>query len=206
MKKHLLALAASLSALVIFSACKTSVQVTNGEVPSQYLEHAKKAEGVYHGQFNGVSGDLIVSFSANRPVVRFRNKNGSDILNSGCKSKIGSARQAEVTGDNDNFRINSAVFDFDPGQCRKNIDGRSFLVDFKEKNGTIVLDVKIAQKSTHQQKCGWWGRHYYGDGGAFDYEYRYGWDRDYPYNQYTHYRRSCRIEQTDLYLYGRFTK
>lgn len=201
MKKSLLTLSATLLCSFSFSGCKSTVPVHNGEVPSQYLDHAKKAAGVYHGQFNNVSGDLTINFSGNRPLVNFKNKNGSDILNSDCKSKIGPLLEVDVNGDDSNLRITSAVFDFDPGQCDDSIDGRALRIDFKEKNGTISLKTSIIEQAANPELCPSWEDPSSGYGG-FTLTYRKGHGFSHTYLP----RGDCRSAKTDQYLNGSFIR
>lgn len=68
-----------LSVLTLIVGCK-SVTIENGEVPDQYLPQAKAYEGVYSGAFNGIAGDLIISFQGNKPIVTYKNTLGSVFL------------------------------------------------------------------------------------------------------------------------------
>ncbi len=207
MKTCVATLLAALSFSLVFSGCKSTVPISNGEVPDQYLDHAKKATGVYHGQFNNVSGDLVINFSGNRPTVTFKKGSSRDLLNSGCKSKIGSLREVDVKGDSSNPRITSAVFDFDPGQCRSYVEGRSLRIDFKEKNGMIQLDTSVVQKSTEALYCDPYPWSYYGYGAGYGYGwYGYGFRHGYPYNTYDYPYGGCYTTRVYNYLYGRFTR
>ncbi len=201
MKKNLIALISVTSSLFILSGCKTTVQVNNGEVPSAYLAHAKKAAGIYHGQFNKVSGDLVINFSGNRPVVNFKSKNSTDILNSDCKSKIGLLHAVDVNGEGENLRITSAIFDFDPGQCGDTVDGRFLRLDFKEKNGTISLRAWIIAEAANPELCPSWEDSSSGYGG-FTLTYRRGHGFSHTYLP----RGDCRSAKMDQYLNGSFIR
>jgi hypothetical protein len=140
--------------LVGLFGCK-NVKIDNGEVPSQYMSQAIKLEGTYHGSFNGVHGDLVIDFKGNRPEVSFRNGNGGDILNNNCASDIGLLQQVTIRGENRNPRVSSATFGFSPGRCSLMVQGREFVVGFKEKNDGYTLNVSIVQDSQTRDVCTW---------------------------------------------------
>jgi len=142
----------ALLTLVAISGCK-NVKIDNGEVPSQYLSQAKKLEGTYHGSFNGVRGDLTIRFHGQRPVVSFKNGNGSDILNNNCGSEVGLLKEVTVKSENKNPRVSNAIFDFDAGTCSLMVEGRHLNIGFKEKNGAVVLNVSILQETRTREVC-----------------------------------------------------
>lgn len=153
MKANLIALLTLLSLSLVLPSCKSG-EIVNGEVPNQYLPEAKKLEGVYHGKFNGVSGALTISFEGNRPVVTYKNKKGTDLLNNNCNSQIGLLREVEVQNQNGNMQITSAVFDFNPGSCSKEIAGRHLRIAIKESNDNPALTLGVVETATGRPYCG----------------------------------------------------
>lgn len=159
------------------AGCK-STSVDNGEVPSTYIADAKKLEGNYSGQFNKVAGTLAIHFEGNRPVLSFTNKNGTDILDRDCQSKIGNLREFTPTVTSGEALVTTALFDFDPGLCRNVIEGRQLRVDIKSENGKTVLGLSLPYAVINRHYyCGSWGGW---DGSVclpearFEYSYLYG--------------------------------
>ncbi len=190
MKLHLMTFLPLLLFSILLSGCK-SIEISNGEVPNQFLAAAKKMEGVYRGKFNGVNGDLIVSFEGNRPVVTYKNKNGRDLLNNHCESEIGLLREIQVKDEDKNPRIDSAIFDFNPGACSLLVDGRSLRIDLKEKDGGLRLNLSLLQMVRERFDCGVPGPGYPGYPGG-----RYG---PGPGGR-------CQPQYDYFYLYGTFTR
>ncbi|MBK9323656.1 MAG: hypothetical protein IPM97_12055 [Bdellovibrionaceae bacterium] len=181
MKAQLINVISFLLLSFLLSGCK-SVEIYNGEVPASLLASAKKIEGIYTGQFNGVSGNLVISFEGNRPVVTYKNKNGTDLLNNHCNSEFGLLRDVVVKDEDKNPRIDSAIFDFNPANCSLVVDGRSLRIDLKEKDGHLRLNLSLLQMVQKRYECGVYGPHPGFPGGGpgsncqprYDYFYLYG--------------------------------
>jgi hypothetical protein len=152
--KNLKTFLLAISAIAIFAGCK-NVKIQNGEVPSQYLSQAKKLEGTYHGSFNGIRGDLVIHFEGNRPVVTYKGANGNDILNGGCGSDIGLLTKVTIKSENKNPRVSDATFEFNPGSCSLQVEGRTLDIGFKEKDGVLRLSASILQETRPVNVCQW---------------------------------------------------
>lgn len=148
MKTCLAAIISLISLSFVLTSCKSG-EIINGEVPNEHLAEAKKLEGTYHGQFNGVNGTLAIHFEGNRPVVTYQNENGTDLLNNDCNSQIGQLREVEVKN-----QISSAVFDFDPGTCNKKVAGRHLRIVAKEASGSTQLTLGLVETATGRPYCG----------------------------------------------------
>lgn len=130
------------------TACK-SVKIENGQVPNEYLSEAKKYEGVYKGRFNGVSGELKITFEGNKPVLSFRDSKGNtDLIESRCNSRIGLLKVAYLGG-RDDRELTGASFAFDPGACRR-IVGQSVELSF-DKNNKISLSIEADRRP--ERRC-----------------------------------------------------
>ncbi|HEY8271168.1 MAG TPA: hypothetical protein VIG33_09800, partial [Pseudobdellovibrionaceae bacterium] len=101
----------SILTLFTLTACKT-IDINEGRVPSEYLAQAKQLAGTYKGSFNGVAGDLVISFNGDKPVVKYHNSHGDDILNNNCHSSFGDLLQVTVKNERKNPSVSRALFDF----------------------------------------------------------------------------------------------
>lgn len=173
---------AGLSLLAV-AGCKT-VTIKDGRVPDAYLAKAKALEGVYSGRFNGIPGELVISFEGNKPVISHRNANGSDILNNDCGSSFGNLEKVYLTGKKDNVQVSGVDFDFNPGRCGLFVQGRDMSINFKQKNGTTKLELTILKEIRQHQVCTW---------------YPGNPPQQPPYQQ-------CNWQSEPVYLYGTFSR
>jgi hypothetical protein len=169
-------------ALMAVAGCKT-VEIKDGRIPNAYLSKAKKYEGVYSGQFNGVAGELILSFEGNKPVLSFRNEYGRDILNNNCESVIGNLKTVYIVGKKSNPQVDAVEFNFSPGRCALLAQGRRLSVDFKEKNGNVQLKVSLLREMRQRRDCQW-----------------------YPGDHHRPPVEHCTWVQDPVYMYGKFTR
>lgn len=167
--------------LLALSACKT-VEIEDGRVPGKYLSQAKKLEGIYKGNFNGVAGDLIISFEGDKPVVTYRNPQGTDILNNNCGSSFGNLQKVTVKSENRKPRVSNALFAFNIGNCGLMVQGRHASLSFKETNNGLRATVSILDRVFQREVC-----------------------HTFPGNPpHTPPTRNCTWESTPVYLYGKF--
>lgn len=131
--------------------CK-NVEITDGRVPSQYLAKAKAYEGVYSGSFDGRSGQLILQFDGDRPVLSFENGIDNDLLATKCESQIGQLSNVYLTGRR-NTKVKSVSFNFNPNNCRFSVNGRALVLELKESDGKTTLFASIHQYDRQQQEC-----------------------------------------------------
>ncbi len=131
-----------LAIVALITGCK-QVLVTDGRIASENIESAKSLEGIYHGRFEGVAGELKFAMVGDKPTLLYRNKDGRDILNSDCGASIGPLKSVVVqvvsqpTGPQ--AAMGRAEFAFDPGMCGGEIQGRTLDVTFiKTKRGPLV--------------------------------------------------------------------
>lgn len=171
-------------ALLAFSGCKT-VDIKNGEVPAQYLSQAKKLAGTYKGEFEGVPGNLVISFNGNKPVLTYVNKRGEDILNNNCHSSFGDLLKVTIKNENKNPTVSSALFDFDAGGCSLMVRGRDASLSFKQTDAGMRLRINILKEVYQRQVCTVIGGN--------------------P-SQGVPPQQSCHWEQTPVYMYGTFTR
>lgn len=180
--------------LLGFIGCK-SVKIKDGRVPQQYLSEAKKLEGTYRGQFNGVPGTLTVKFQGSKPVVTYKNSRGTDILNNNCGSRIGNLFKVTMKGTKENPEISKALFAFDPGGCSLMVQGRELALSFKNtKDGMRVKVSLLSDYDNYYGSC-----RYYGPGYGYP---GYG----YPYPGYPYYPGCDYWDSYSTYLYGSFTR
>lgn len=169
-------------ALLAFAGCKT-VDIKDGQVPAQYLSQAKKLAGTYKGDFEGVPGNLIISFNGNKPTLTYQNKRGEDILNNNCHSEFGNLLKVTIKSENKNPTVSSALFDFDAGGCSLMVRGRDASLSFKETDKGMRISINILKELDQRQVC-----------------------TLIPGNpsQGQPPHQTCHWEQTPVYLYGTF--
>jgi len=171
-------------ALTTFAGCK-NVDIKDGQIPSNYLSQAKALAGTYKGHFEGTPGNLIVSFNGNKPVIKYVNKRGNDILNNNCQSEFGDLLKVTIKNENKNPTVSSTLFDFDAGGCSLMVSGRDATISFKETDKGTRLTISILKEVQQQQICEWRP----GNGHP---------NRPSPPSQY------CYIQQTAIHMYGTF--
>jgi hypothetical protein len=126
--------------IIFLAGCK-KIDITNGEVPNEYLDRAKKLEGVYRGSFEGRTGELKITFEGNQPQLFIQDFQGNNIVLPQCKSSINNLKWAEVTRKGE---VEQVAFYFDPGHCHL-IQGRELYLVFNKSLNSIrvaVLDNK----------------------------------------------------------------
>ena len=143
-----------LPALMIFalSACK-EVKVENGEVPDQYREMAKAYMGTYAGKMNGNAGAVTLALNGRKVVMTYKDPQGSDILDPMCKSAIGRLKSVKVSKDGKVYKLDSATFAFEPGNCWADVDGREVALSFKTKAPQIQMSASIILRQEWQEQC-----------------------------------------------------
>ncbi|MBO9665299.1 MAG: hypothetical protein J7501_00610 [Bdellovibrio sp.] len=169
-------------ALLAVAGCKV-VDIKNGRVPDAYLSKAKQYEGIYKGTFNGIPGELILTFEGSKAVLTYRNAMGTDILNNNCASSFGNLTKVYITGKKTNPNLDAVEFAFNSGRCSLMVQGRSMYVDFKEKNGVTKLSLSILREMRQRRECRW-----------------YQGDHDNPPFQV------CNWVQDPVYIYGNFAR
>lgn len=161
--------------------CKT-IDIKDGRVPGQYISYAKKLEGSYKGEFNGIPGTLIISFEGNKPIVTYKNKNGTDILNNNCHSEIGDLLKVSIKGGKQTPEVSSALFGFNAGDCSLLVRGRKISLGFKQTENGMKASLTLLEDIHQREVCNW------GPGNP-------------PYVPPSHH---CTWQQEPVYLYGRF--
>lgn len=142
---------ALLVATLALVGCR-SVEISNGEVPNEYLSEAKKLEGTYTGTFNKVPGTLRVSFEGQKPVLTFNGQQGSDLLSSACQSEIGLLKRARIA----DGQLKTVIFAFNPNRCTS-VEGRELVIDLKEKNGQVRMDLSLLKETSWERRCSFSG-------------------------------------------------
>jgi len=169
-------------ALLAIAGCKT-IDIKDGQVPSQYLSQAKKLEGTYKGEFDGVPGNLIIAFNGNKPTIAYNNKRGEDILNNNCRSEFGNLLKVTIKNEDKNPTVSSALFDFDAGDCSLLVRGRDAELNFKQTDKGMRIDISILKEIDERQVC--------------------NWTPGNPPNGIPP-QQQCQWERRPIYLYGRF--
>lgn len=139
-------------ALLLVAGCKT-VDIQDGQVPSQYLSQAKKLAGTYNGNFDGTPGSLTISFNGNKPVLTYANKRGDDILNNNCHSEFGNLLKVTIKSENKNPTVSDALYDFDAGGCSLFVRGREASLSFKQTDKGMRINISILRDVTQHQEC-----------------------------------------------------
>lgn len=137
-----------LIALSVFSLACERIPSTDGTVPAEYLEVARKYEGSYSGKFEGVKGTLTLKLEENRPVVSFVAVNGgSDILGGNCDATISELKAIIPEKNNNEVRVDEAEFAFSAGRC--NVAGDILVMDFKH-NGNTPNKVSLSMLAGYE--------------------------------------------------------
>jgi len=140
------------------SGCKT-IQVKNGEVPDEYRAMAQAYMGTYAGSMNGFDGALTLALSGRKVVLSYRDADGStDILDARCASRIGNLQTVEVSkvkslDGSVSYKLDSAVFAFDPNRCWGSVDGREIVLDFTKKSAHVRVDASILARQDYRREC-----------------------------------------------------
>jgi len=133
--------------LVLFG-CK-EVKTLDGQVSAEYLKEAKQLEGVYHGSFAGVTGDLRLSFNERTPQISFKSAMGDDLLSPNCQSKIGLMESFQIEDTSSPAYLDYAIFKFDAHLCSSEIAGQSLKLDFNKNGQSLRLSLLKDRKITH---------------------------------------------------------
>jgi hypothetical protein len=101
--------------------------VHDGRIPAEWVARAAKALGTYAGTFaqKPVSASLAIE-GANRPVLQV----SRDVAGLRCDSRIGALESITLRKDGEKVALVSVAFDFDPGNCTKEILGRQIHLNF----------------------------------------------------------------------------
>lgn len=134
------------------AGCKT-IEVKDGRVPNAYMSQAQQLVGTYRGQFNGVPGDLVVRFDGNRPEVTYINSQGSDLLNNGCQSSIGSLERVSIRGTEQHPQLSSARFAFSPGSCGQVVEGREVNLSFHTDSEGLHIIASVFEHWDQREIC-----------------------------------------------------
>jgi hypothetical protein len=114
-----------------------------------YLPSAKSFVGTYVGSFDGIPGELKISFEGDKPVVDFDSDNGSrqivarDASGTECDSSIG--QLLNFRGTDGNTLV--AKFAFDSNHCRVS-SNRPATLDLtfkKSKRGGTQLEASLVE-------------------------------------------------------------
>lgn len=146
---------------LFLTACPR-IELKNGEVPAQYMSEAQKLAGQYQGEFDRKEGVIEISFSQNRPAVKFLDRTNlslsRDLLYEGCNSSINQIKAIDVKKLNsrnpdgsDQYRLNQADFAFYPGQCPDEVLGREIYMSFSKDYQVI----KVSILDHYDEQCHW---------------------------------------------------
>lgn len=132
------------------SGCKV-VKVENGQVPEEYMNEAKKLEGTYVGQFEGHEGEIQIRFNGNAPEVSFHGLRDDDLI-PGCGTSVGKLREITVKGNEGDYRMGQAIFNFDKGVCRQ-FQGNTISLDFSKDQRKFSMNFLV--RTEYRQECNW---------------------------------------------------
>lgn len=174
--------------LIVFSimtlalmGCKT-IEISNGNVPNEYLAQAKKLEGTYDGSFFGKRGSLEVSFEGSHAVLKYHDEDQSDLLGRGCNSVINDLMWIRGKEKHGETVLTEAGFALDAANCRFQVQGHEVVLSFSKNYEQI--NVSVLEENRFERTCHWEG----GDP-------RFGGGREY-----------CDVKQVPYYRYGKFIK
>lgn len=141
------------TALVGFSACDQSVQLSDGRLPQELIPYAQVLVGNYAGQVDRKPITLTIGLETDG---KLRLSFSEDIVASSCGSQIGNLKEITYGGSANSPNLTSAMFEFDPGQCLGEILGNEILIKVKMTEGQpIQLNLQLLDHYETQQRCGW---------------------------------------------------
>lgn len=147
----------SFSALAVFSLAAVvgcnEIDVKDGKVPNEYLSVARQYTGVYRGKFEGRAGQIELRLEGNTAVLSYRDARGDDLLRPECGSRIGLLRTVSVSEHNGAYELKSAKFDFNPGDCWTELEGRDLHLYFSVKNGQRRVKLSMLKEITYEEDC-----------------------------------------------------
>lgn len=141
--KMLLVLFATLATVV---GCK-SINVEDGRLSPEMLPYAEKYLGSYHEM--GGDGTLTLSMSKDNKV--YLSVDNGMLANRTCQDDIGNLTQIVSYAP---AKISRATFEFNPGQCKNKVMGKSIMIKAREKGDTIILTTRILQSIQYSGHCG----------------------------------------------------
>jgi hypothetical protein len=166
-----------LSAFVV--ACDEKIETPNGEVPENMLQLAKSYEGTFIGQVERQANEMKIEFQGNKPVLTL----AEDMVAPACRSSIGQLLSVTVSKKDDQMKLESAQFAFDPNLCGNEFEGRRLYLYFKDGN---TFDTSILDRVEYRTEC------------------EIGTPPQYPNPTPPGY--NCRREAYAIYLSGRFAR
>jgi hypothetical protein len=129
------------------------VIINNGHVPKEYLEQAKKIEGIYKGDFEGNTGQIEILFVGDEPKLIFTNNSDNEFLktnsNITCHSKFGLLRSVLVSQSNSTYKLDQADFSFDSGSC-SDVQGKTIRLSFNNNN---QFNISVLYYTLYENKC-----------------------------------------------------
>lgn len=131
--------------------CNETLKIEDGRVPQEFLPYAQALSGEFRGSVEGRPNALTFSLDGDRFVASL----AEDFVMAGCDSKIGALKEIRYSGklDKGDVEIVSAVFEFDPANCRS-IEGRELLVDgIKKADGKISFNTSVLSETYVERVC-----------------------------------------------------
>lgn len=131
--------------------CDETVKLEDGRIPQELLPYAQALTGEFRGSVEGRPNALTFSLDGDRMVATSL----EDLVMAGCNSAIGNLKQIRYSGDvkKGDVEITSAVFDFDPVNCRS-IEGRELHVErIKREDGKVSFTTSILSETYVERVC-----------------------------------------------------
>ncbi len=122
--------------------------VSDGRIPAEYLDAAKKYQGNYSAILRGKSGLLNVKLIGDKAQVSASGFHAGDILGEDCRSDIGDLTHIEVsksklTGQN---YVSMFAFTIDRGNCLTS-NARRLIFSFSAPEKNMPTEIYIQNKT-----------------------------------------------------------
>ena len=138
--------------ILLLSGCKT-IEIENGEIPSEYLTVAQQFVGDYEGRFNGFAGTMSLALQGNKMILSYANEFGDDILDPRCETEIGDLKEIEASGSEEKPEIDGAVFEFFPNLCNTRVEGAYLYLAINKKDDQIKIGVRLLERYERWREC-----------------------------------------------------
>ncbi len=163
-----------LMGLFLTLGCKETIDVVNGEVPSEYLAEAAPFMGTYRGKIDGAAAEVHLSLNGNKVVM-----SGTQPISNHCQSSYGNLKSLVVEKKDDKLKVHGASFVFNSNRCtvlgkevQLSFDGNklfySLLYETRNEwrcgNLILLLQVPPVPPPPNQPPCRWEFVNYYIEG------------------------------------------
>jgi hypothetical protein len=134
--------------ILLITSCKSSIEITDGRIPKEYLEGVKLILGSYSGKFEGTPLTLALSLDNDR----LRVITNRDLLGPSCNSTVGDLIKMQLQKQDGATQIHQGIFSLNIGNCDF-IRGRNLKIGAEMRKDTPSLHLSILARREMKQRC-----------------------------------------------------